>query len=78
MNPFLGLENLVAVVTLSAGVDCSKYSFERNAPACDSKAELALGVMVIAVIIIMVVGFMAWKFFERRIEKRVAKRAERA
>lgn len=51
-------------------VDCGKYSPDRNSPACEQRAHVALGGFVVVVVLTYAVGFVVWRLLRRKFAKK--------
>ena len=53
-------------------IDCSKYSSDYGSQACEHRTDQFMGVFVVAALVVLVIGFIAWRVLLRRNARRSA------
>jgi len=59
---------MVALATVRA-VDCSRYSPDRSSPECEEGGQIVLGIFAVTAVLVLAVGFIAWRLWMRRMSK---------
>lgn len=52
--------------TATAAVDCGRLSPDSTGPECEHRAQVGVGVLVVASAVLLVVVFIAWRLLLRR------------
>lgn len=47
-------------------VDCGRYSPDNSSPKCEHRAQAGIGIFVVAAVLLLAVGFLAWRVMLRR------------
>jgi hypothetical protein len=65
-RPLLSAE----VSSVFAGeVDCGRFSQESTSPECEERGQTALGILVVAAVLILAIGFIVWRLMLRKIDE---------
>ena len=49
-------------------VDCGRFSPDNTSPECEERADTGIGILVAAAVLLLAVGFVAWRLMLRRIK----------
>ncbi|MBB6626070.1 hypothetical protein H5V45_01935 [Nocardioides sp. KIGAM211] len=50
-------------------IDCSRFSEQRNTSACQSRGDTTVGIFVVAAVVLLVIGYAAWRWWMRKVER---------
>jgi hypothetical protein len=54
-------------------VDCNRSSPDSNSPECEERAQTGMGVVVVAAVLFLVVGYIVWRRMLRKVAEKPPK-----